>query len=64
MLGCGEDLLERASHHRLGEHVAYEVHTAALPLRSQHLADGVLESLVGVAEDELHAAQAACHERA
>ena len=30
----------------VAEHVAHEVHTAALPLRSQDLADGVLEARV------------------
>jgi hypothetical protein len=46
------------------EHVAHEVHTAALPLRAQDLPDGVLEALMGVADDELHTTQAARHERA
>jgi hypothetical protein len=55
----GEDLLERASDHRLGllgvaEHVADEVHRAALPLRAEHLTDRVSKSLVGIADRQTH----------
>jgi hypothetical protein len=39
--------------------VPEEVHRAALPRRAQHLGDRVLQALVGVGDDQLHADQAA-----
>jgi hypothetical protein len=39
--------------------VAQEVHGAALPRRAEHLGDRVLQALVGIADDQLHADQAA-----
>ena len=48
----------------MGEHVAHEVHAAALPGGVQHLGDGGLQALVGVGDDQLDAAQAAPRELA
>ena len=41
------------------ERVAGEVHPAALPGGAEHARDGGLDALVGVGDDEFHAAQAA-----
>jgi hypothetical protein len=41
------------------EAVSEEVHGAALPRRAEDLGDGVLQALVGVGNDQLHADQAA-----
>jgi hypothetical protein len=46
------------------EAVSEEVHRAALPRRAQHLGDRVLQPLVGIGDDQLHADQAAGHQRA
>jgi hypothetical protein len=48
----------------VAEAVPEEVHGAALPGTAEHLRDRRLEPLVGVGDDELHAAQAARDERA
>ena len=43
---------------RMAEAVSEEVHGAALPRRAEHLGDRVLQPLVGVGDDQLHADQA------
>ncbi len=40
----------------MGEHVAHEVHAAALPGGAEDLGDGGLEALMGVGDDQLDAA--------
>jgi hypothetical protein len=49
---------------RVAEAVSEEVHRAALPRRAQHLGDRVLQSLVGVGDDQLHPDEAAGDQRA
>ncbi len=46
------------------QRVAHEVHAAARPDGVEHLADGGLDALVGVGDDQLDAAQAAAGELA
>src|SRR6202008_294444 len=46
------------------QRVAGEVHAAALPGGVEHARDRGLDPLVGVGDDELHAAQAAAREAA
>jgi hypothetical protein len=61
--GGGEDPADRAGDQRLlrpadvAEHVAQEVHGAALPRAAQHLGDRGLEAGVGVGDGELDALQ-------
>jgi hypothetical protein len=61
--GSNEDLADRARHQRLlgpadvAEQVAEEVDGAALPGTAQHLADGVLQALMGVGDAQLDAIQ-------
>ena len=61
----GEDLADGGGDHRLlglaavAQHVAQEVHGAALPGAAQHLGDGRLQALVGIGDAERHAGQAA-----
>ena len=61
--GSNEDLADRARHQRLlrpadvAEHVAEEVDGAALPAAAQHLADRVLQALMGVGDAQLDAIQ-------
>jgi hypothetical protein len=43
----------------MGEGIALEVDTAPLPGGAEHLGDGRLDALVGVADDQLDPAQAA-----
>ena len=56
----GKDLFEGSTHQRVAlarhvpQHVAYEVHTASLPLGSDHRLDRLLESGVGVGDHQLH----------
>ena len=63
-VGLGEDCADRGSHHLAvalrdaGEHVAHEVHPAALPGRTeQHRTDRLLQPGVGVGDDQLGAGQ-------
>jgi hypothetical protein len=49
---------------RVPQAVSEEVHRAALPGRAEDLGDRVLQSLVGVGDDQLHADQAAGDQRA
>jgi hypothetical protein len=61
--GGGEDPADRARHQRLlgaadvAEHVSEEVDGAALPAAAQHLADRVLQALMGVGDTQLDAIQ-------
>ena len=48
----------------MGEGVAHEVHTAALPRGGQHLGNGGLDALMRVRDDQLDAPQAATGELA
>ena len=68
--GGGEDLADRRGDHRLlglvsvPQHVAQEVHRAALPRAADHLADRGPEPCVGIRDTEAHAGEAAGPERA
>src|SRR6188472_4136341 len=59
--GCGDEGGDDASSALAGmrQHVAHEVHAAALPGRRQNLADGGLQALMRVGDDELDTTQAA-----
>jgi hypothetical protein len=48
----------------VAERLAQEVNGAALPEAAEHLSDRVLQPLVRVGDDELHAGQAALDEAA
>lgn len=48
----------------MGEQIAHEVHSAALPGGAEHFGDGRLDALVRVGDDELETAQAAACEAA
>jgi hypothetical protein len=48
----------------VAEGIAQEMHRAALPWRTQHLGDGLLEALVGVGDDQLHAPKTAADQAA
>ena len=48
----------------MAERLAEEVDGAALPGAAEHLGDRLLQALVGVGDDELHAGQAALDQRA
>jgi hypothetical protein len=63
-VGLGEDRADRGGDHlgvafgHRGEHVAHEVHPAALPGRAeQHRHDRLLEAGVGVGDDQLGAGE-------
>ena len=43
----------------IGHGVAHEVHAAALPCGAEYFADGCLQSVMGIGDDKLDAAQAA-----
>ena len=66
LTGLGEDRADRRGDHLvvafadLGQDVAHEVDPAALPAAAlEHGAEGVHEAAVGVADDQLDAAEAA-----
>jgi hypothetical protein len=48
----------------MGEHVAHEVNSAALPGGAENPGDGGLDALVSIGDDELDAGQAAAFELA
>jgi hypothetical protein len=67
--GLGEDRADRCGDHlgmvfaHLGQHVAHEMHPAALPAGALHHGrDGVDQAAVGVADRQLHPGQAAVAE--
>ena len=68
-VGLSEDGLYHGADHRLvglahaGQQIALEMHAAALPPGAQDLACGGLQALMGVADHQLHAPQAASGQR-
>ena len=67
-IGLDKGLAERGRDHALlgladmGQGVAHPVNAASLPGRANDPADGGLEALVGVGDDQLHPAQVAAHQ--
>ena len=68
-VGLKEGLAQRRRHHGVlalgdvGERVAHPMNPAALPAGTEDAGERLLETLMGIGDDQLHALQAAAHQR-